>query len=96
VKTARCRSCGEEILWLPNDQTGKKAPIELTPDADGPVVLMHAPGNDEEPIAYHVLTKAERALRMFDPAVPANSSAARYRNHFQTCAQAQSWKRGSR
>jgi hypothetical protein len=72
LKTGNCSKCFSRIYWLPNDNTGKAAPIDINPDPDGPVIVTTEGGQ----VRYHVLTKDELA---------AGVDVTRYTNHFQTC-----------
>lgn len=70
---SRCRSCGADIIWLANDTTGRKAPIDATPSVDGPIVRTR-------PGAYRVLTAMER-----ESDIALQDYPMRFTNHFQTC-----------
>lgn len=56
-----CRrpGCGEKILWLPNDSTGKVAPIDAEPVLYGGNIDLVADPETGEIVAYHVLRKDE-------------------------------------
>lgn len=77
LKVDHCRSCAADIFWIPNDKTGKVAPIDVRPDHTGPIIL-NAEGAQ---ISYHTLTKVERE---------AGVEVTRFNPHFMTCPNAAS------
>lgn len=72
-----CRSCGAAIVWLKHVQTGKLAPIDKWPSAEGDCVINLEAGT------YAKLTKEDRAAY----------HDWLHINHFATCPQAPQWKR---
>lgn len=82
-RVTSCKGCGRPIIWIVNDTTGKAAPIDASPAANGPIVFVDTGIR----IEYHVLRSGEVA--------PPERST--YTNHFQTCPQRQQFqKRGGR
>ncbi len=81
LERTHCRWCGRDIMWLDNDRTGKKGPIDWAPTPDGPIVM------GEHPFTYHVLTRAEAAVE---------TRHARFTNHWMTCEKANEVKRDLR
>jgi len=74
-----CRSCNAPVVRLRHEVTGRIAPIDREPVADGPVVVNLEAGT------YRVLTAAERAGLL-------PIEGRRHTNHFQTCADAERWR----
>ena len=74
-----CSRCGAAIVFLPNEHTGKLAPIDTAHDPDGPIVI-NANGT------YHVLKKSERE-GLFDVV------GLRHANHWQTCPKAEEFRK---
>jgi hypothetical protein len=68
---AECQGCHAEVNWLPNDETGKMAPVNVTPDPEGNVIYVAG--------KYHVLTDKEKRANV------AGASTARFTLHFVTC-----------
>lgn len=70
-----CKGCGAKVLWARTEASGAWLSLDVTPAADGNVVLRHG--------RAHVLTKAELGPPgMFDgPPV----TAIRYKPHRATC-----------
>lgn len=75
----QCRSCHAPILWLANTTTGKFAPIDRDPDPDGNIVVLNQG-------QYQVLSPTGRLDARAEGFVL-------YKNHFVTCAQADSWSK---
>lgn len=79
---AVCVSCGDPVIWLWNDHTNSKAPVNPDPVPNGNITRI---GEN----LYHVLTKKELAALdnpgMLDPEPP-----LRYQLHFikEPCAKA--------
>lgn len=76
--SARCRACDEEIWWLEHVSTGKKAPIEVEPAADGACLPSLGDGQ------YRIASKEERA--------ELGPKRQLHRNHFQACPEAQRFR----
>lgn len=72
--TCTSPSCPDEVLWLENDHTHRRAPIQAVPLPEGNCVV------DVRHGTYHVLTKAEQAPSLFD-----GPGAARHWPHFALC-----------
>jgi len=87
MKTARCRSCGAPIIWAINNRTGRKAPIDAEPAADGPIYLTSDGDTGGDP-AYAIVAVADRDLALHPGPF--------YTNHFMTCPNAAQHKKGSR
>lgn len=51
-----CRSCGTEVLWLTNQNTGRRAPIDAAPSPEGNIVV------DEERGVYRIVPRESWAL----------------------------------
>ena len=64
-----CTACGTALRFAAHVRTGKEAPLEATPAADGILVL--EPGG----ATYRILTPDERATW----------PGPRYHNHFARC-----------
>lgn len=75
----RCAGCHASIRWYPNVNTGKRAPVNVTPDANGNVVLED--GN------YRVLRKHEIGNQ------PLFDAPTRYTLHFATCPTPEKFRR---
>lgn len=92
----KCRSCGAEIMWVPNERTQKMAPIEATPRPDGnvylslldPVLETHVATTADEATHYHVMTKAEKA----DADAGRHPELVRFVSHFVTCEDSPHWR----
>lgn len=39
ARVSRCRSCGADVWWLEHVRTGRRAPIDVEPNAAGNVVV---------------------------------------------------------
>lgn len=76
----QCQSCGARIIRLRHERTRKVAPIDADPNPAGNVLV------DLEAGTYRVLTREDRAA-----AVPPEGD--RYSTHFQTCPNAEQWRR---
>lgn len=68
----KCRQCGAPILWLPNNTTGKKAPVDAEPVKFGGTLVVEENGAG----GHHY-----RKLKKGEPTLP----GTRHRMHFQTC-----------
>lgn len=60
MTTCNSDRCGDEVLWLENDHTHRRAPIQAVPLPDGNITV------DTRNDTYHVLTKAEMRPSLFD------------------------------
>jgi uncharacterized protein involved in high-affinity Fe2+ transport len=78
-----CRSCDAPVMWLENETTGKRAPIDREPTEGGNIEIDQAAGR------YRVLLELERPQAQ-------ERGAPLHMNHFATCPQARNWKRGKR
>lgn len=78
----RCDGCEALIIWRHHQRTGKRAPVNPTPDPSGNVVLV---GDTE----YRVLGKIERN----GPPAMFGDEADRYTLHFATCPKADHFRR---
>ena len=76
---SRCRSCGAEVVWLRHAETDKLAPINVTPDPAGNVVVV---------AENHYVTIRPGSNDNLDEA----SRAALRTSHFATCPQARQWR----
>lgn len=84
-----CKSCGAPVEWREHIETGRRAPVNVTPDPKGNVVL-------EGEVQYRVLTHDEietfDALTVLDAEGVLGSSVkrspARYTLHFTDCPNA--------
>lgn len=75
----RCKSCPTEIRWMKHAKTGKPAPIESRPSANGNIrIHPHRP--------VYVVLNAERA------ADAREAGEELYLNHFATCEKAEAHK----
>lgn len=74
-----CSRCGAPIVFLPNDNTGNVAPIDVASDPNGPIIIN--PNG-----TYHVLHKSERE-GMFA------FLGLRHTNHWQTCPKAEEFRK---
>lgn len=83
IDETRCRSCGAEIVWRKHRRTGKRAPIEAQSHPAGNVELL------SDGVSYVTYGQADAELRR-------THGMQLYRNHFMTCPQGRSWKRGTR
>jgi hypothetical protein len=81
--TTECRSCGAPIVWSTSDSTGRKAPIDVAPVSDGPIVIVGKRGD-----RYHVLRKSDAHRDQVAP------GTVRFSNHFQVCPQSKQWRDG--
>lgn len=82
---ARCQGCNAEVLWLENAKTGRRAPVNPSPDPSGNVVI--------EGGRYRVLTKKEQAeppVSLFDMG---EAQGQRHTLHFSTCPNADHFRR---
>ncbi len=74
---SKCRSCGASVVWLENNRTGKRAPIDAQPSEDGNILL------DRHAGTYQVLASStDRAL----------AAGHLHTNHFMTCKTADQWR----
>jgi hypothetical protein len=73
-----CRSCTAPVMWLTNEKTGKRAPIDAEPAPDGNIVVFDA-------LSYQVIGGTERQDAI-DEGFPLHL------NHYVTCPQAAAWK----
>lgn len=76
----KCRSCYRSVYRLTNDNTGKPAPIDADPVADGNIAI------DLEKGSYSVLA---------GPRLDAAREAGELlrKNHFATCPDSGYWKK---
>ena len=72
-----CGSCGEPIIWLKHQRTGKPAPIEAKIDPMGNILTDVAHGT------YCIANAQERVCY----------PEQLHLNHFVTCPQAKTWAR---
>lgn len=75
-------SCGEEVIMVPNDHTGKLAPIE-THRKDGGNIELEMPQSARDRATYRIVDKRELAA---DP-------KPRFYNHWATCKDADRFRR---
>jgi hypothetical protein len=73
----RCRSCGAEVIWA-KTEAGRPMPVDVEPDPAGNLHLW-LDGNHEYRCAVIVESWPD-----YRP---------RFRPHFATCPDAQSWRR---
>jgi hypothetical protein len=77
MATCRDERCGVEVIWLRNDHTGNKAPIEVKTNPKGNITIDRRRGT------WHVIVEA-------DGDVPANQ---RHMSHFATCRFAKAYRK---
>lgn len=77
MTTCSADGCEVEVIWLENDHTGNRAPIEVRNTPDGNVTIDRLHGT------WHVIVEA-------DGEVP---SSKRHLNHFATCEHADDYRR---
>lgn len=75
---SECRSCGAKIFWVRMAPSGGLAPIDEKPSPDGNVVLTSI-----NPPKARVIHKSE-----------ADPPKVRYLNHFASCPNAPSHRKG--
>lgn len=85
---ADCEGCHARIEWRANTKTGKAAPVDPTPVANGNVVL-------ERDGTYRVLTKAE-ITRLDNPGMLDDPPPDRFTLHFASCPSASRFRRCGR
>ena len=91
-KPSKCRSCSAPIYWIPNEKTGKNAPIDATPTNEGNITLKYGGPGDllkgfdpDAPPVYQVNSKKVlTALRN-------DAGTKLYNSHFRTCPQGKKW-----
>jgi hypothetical protein len=71
-----CGSCGASIYRLLHERTGKRAPIEATPDDAGNIVV------DLVAHTWRIVPQAERA----------SWAGQLHLSHFARCPQAKAWR----
>jgi len=71
MRSARCKSCGAEIVWALTDQD-KKMPVDAAPADDGNITLNWLPSLNE----YRAIVVGARTP---------NAHGPRYKSHFATC-----------
>jgi hypothetical protein len=81
---ARCRSCGEKVVWTVTEHR-KKMPVDLTPRQDGKFYLFRKPDRIE---AVHTGGQDPRILNSLI------RGQAVYTSHFATCPAAGEHRRG--
>lgn len=81
-----CRSCGAPIEWAVTAAFGRRMPLDVGDHEDGRVVVV---GRDEAHGAPIVLTLSVDDLER----VRELGRVALRRAHFQTCPQANEWRR---
>lgn len=79
AKSSAPCGCTVEVRWYPNNVTGKRALVNMTPDPNGNVVL--------EGDVYRVLKKHEMGN------TPLFDAPTRYTLHFATCPKASAFRR---
>jgi hypothetical protein len=75
---SRCATCGAPIRWAVHERTGWRAPLDASPDMEGPIALL--PDGER----YRVVAPAERTGSFPDD--------PRFTNHWQTCPGREEWK----
>lgn len=74
--SSRCNSCPAKVLWLVNDITGKRAPIDAEPTANGNVLPNHEQGT------YEIVAPVERH----------KYAGRLHTSHFVSCPEGPAWK----
>lgn len=90
IQTARCRSCGKEIVWITTKEGGKKMPcdypqVEYRLDKFGKCKIVTMTGD---------VVRGEIVTRKIGSPLYALADGVGYTSHFATCPQADKWRRG--
>lgn len=81
MKTARCFSCGAEIVWAVTTK-GNRMPVDAQPSSDGNILLERRPDG-----ALIAVVSEPGGLELPGLAAP------RYKSHFATCPNASEHRR---
>ena len=81
----RCRSCNAAVEWAVTE-LGRKMPLDLGLHGDGRVIVVGRTSKDE---AVVVSLELERLRKLRESGV----RLMLRRSHFQTCPQADEWRR---
>lgn len=87
MRARPCESCGAPVIDLVHERTRKPAPINALPVPHGGNVFV-----DLDSGTYRLITKAERAARVFRTAEDGKIEQL-YLSHFLTCPDAARWRR---
>lgn len=83
---SECRSCSAPIEWAVTDQ-GRKAPLDVEPGADGRFAVV---GRKGKALLVVSLTNAQLDRVR---AVPPGVELVLRRSHFQSCPNADEWRK---
>ena len=86
MKSAKCRSCGEPVVWAVWPTSGRPAPFDHEPVPDGNVLLEHRALG--EPPNARVVTREERVQLERQHATHDDGPLLLFKSHFATCANA--------
>lgn len=87
TEPSKCRSCGQEILWGLWPTSGKKMPVDATPD-------MRPPDRGGGKVVLSLDRRANvLKLAKFDPQQH-DEKRNRYTSHFATCPNAAEHRKG--
>lgn len=75
MRRETCKTCGAAIIWLPNNNSGKKAPVDADPVKFGGNIVIEDNGAGGH--HYRILKKGEPTRQ-----------GSRHQSHFSTCGQA--------
>lgn len=78
-----CRSCGAPIIWATVAKTGKRMPLDATPNPDSGNVLLHPDGT------CRVVTNQSIRLAVDD----VEAAGTWHTTHFATCPDADKHRR---
>lgn len=78
----RCRSCGADILWVVNEASGRRMPLDAHPVETGQFAKSH------------VSQSGDKVVRHVPEPLRANYPGKLYETHFATCPNADSHRRG--
>jgi hypothetical protein len=78
---SNCQSCGASFFWAIHERTGRPAPVNADPTADGNIAIRFETAHNGIQAVYRVLGKSE------------NYDGARYTNHWMDCPDREEWRR---
>jgi hypothetical protein len=78
----KCRSCLAPMRWAVSEATNKRIPLDPDAVPDGNIYVLR--WEEGTPVVIVAATPAD---------VP-GGEALRYKTHFATCPQAQTWRKG--
>ena len=81
-----CKTCGEPVIWATHERTGKQAPIDVEPSADGNILLIQPDQRSLTQFApiYRIATASN---------YPDDFGTQLRTSHFATCPQASMHRR---